>query len=324
LTPIDAVITWVDGNDPEHLAKRSQFLDPQQTLLADINGDTRFNSVGEIFYCLASILTFAPFFRKIFIVTDQQNPMIDEFLKTHFPAHPTVIEIIDHQEIFEGYEDFLPVFNSIAIETMLFKIKDLSEQFVYFNDDFFIIKEVTPTDFFYQDSPVSSGSYRLTGLDQFLSWIKPLVQGRKKFGYKDSLINAFKFLPYSNTYWYLNHAPTPLLRSVLQHFYEKQPQALIHNISHKFRNHQQFNPQSLFYQSLISQEKNFYPSKKSTLFLRPNRKSKYHLQKKLKELDKDSNLSFCCAESLDQYPRELRTLFYEKLESVLSLPPLIS
>ena len=40
----------------------------------DVGGNCRFQSLGEIRYCVESINIFAPFIRKIFIVTDGQDP----------------------------------------------------------------------------------------------------------------------------------------------------------------------------------------------------------------------------------------------------------
>ena len=66
--PIDAVIAWVDGNDPAHKAKRHRYSKPEEISNDDIGGDIRFTSIGEIKYSVASILRFAPYIRKIFII----------------------------------------------------------------------------------------------------------------------------------------------------------------------------------------------------------------------------------------------------------------
>ena len=50
-------------------------------------------------------------------------------------------------------KEYRPTFNSNAIELSMHKIKNLSEHFVYFNDDTFIIKEVIPEDFFENGLP---------------------------------------------------------------------------------------------------------------------------------------------------------------------------
>ena len=76
ITECDAVIAWVDGNDPKHLFKKAQALKALGLISAlDLNGTkaTRFANNGEIYYCVASILKYAPFVRRIYIVTDAQR-----------------------------------------------------------------------------------------------------------------------------------------------------------------------------------------------------------------------------------------------------------
>ena len=45
-------------------------------------------------------------------------------------------------------EEYLPTFNSAAIELNLHRIEGLSENFVFFNDDMYLIQDVKPDDFF--------------------------------------------------------------------------------------------------------------------------------------------------------------------------------
>jgi len=48
--------------------------------------------------------------------------------------------IVNHKDFIP--EEYLPIFNSNAIELNMHKIKELSENFVYFNDDMFVLKEM--------------------------------------------------------------------------------------------------------------------------------------------------------------------------------------
>ena len=90
-------------------------------------------------YSLRSVEMYAPWIRKIFIVTDNQVP---KWLDTSNPK----IRIVDHKEILP--EVSLPCFNSRLIEHFLYKIPGLSEHFLYANDDMFINRPVTPATFF--------------------------------------------------------------------------------------------------------------------------------------------------------------------------------
>ena len=126
--PIDAVITWVDGSDPRHAASMRKYGKAVSFKEDDVAGATRFASNGEVEWCVASIRKFAPFVRTIYIVTDNQDP--------HIPDGSIPVKIIDHKELFKGYEEFLPVFNSISIESMTWRIPGLAEHYIEFNDDF--------------------------------------------------------------------------------------------------------------------------------------------------------------------------------------------
>ena len=162
---IDAVITWVDGDDPRHKAKRQAFSTPEMVAKENVAGDTRFNNLGEIFYCVASINRFAPWINKIYLVTDEQDPHLEPFLEQHFPEGYIPIEIIDHKTIFRGYEKYLPTFNSISIESMTWRIPGLSDRFVEFNDDLILAAPVTPEDFFTEKGIVcyaTKSNYLLT------------------------------------------------------------------------------------------------------------------------------------------------------------------
>ena len=129
---IDAVITWVDGADPNYQMKYRKYFSGRSNI------KKQFLQSNEITLCIASILKYAPFIRKIFIVTDGQSPNLDEIKDF---ANLDKLKIIDHKEIFYGEEEFLPTFNIRSIDAVLYKINDLSEKFIYFNDDMFLIKK---------------------------------------------------------------------------------------------------------------------------------------------------------------------------------------
>ena len=158
--PIDVVIPWVNGNDSKHKKKINSYFNDKD--IARIPGaySTRFVSVNEIKYSILSILKFASFVRNIFIVTDSQNPIIEKYIKDLFPDRLNSIRIVDHKEIFEGFEQFLPTFNSRTIDRLLWRIKDLSNHYVYLNDDIFLIRNIKPTDWFRSGRPVMRGSWK--------------------------------------------------------------------------------------------------------------------------------------------------------------------
>lgn len=134
--PIDAVYTWVDGDDPEWNAARvaREGADARK----ESAGQARFRSRDELRYSLRSLHLFAPWVRQVFVVTAGQRP---GWLKDD-PR----ITLVDHRDILPA--DALPTFNSQAIETSLHKIAGLAEHFVYVNDDVFLGRPTRPEQFF--------------------------------------------------------------------------------------------------------------------------------------------------------------------------------
>ena len=114
----DIVITWVDGADPAHQARRDHYIGrAAQPLHGNGTNPHRWSCNDELSYCLRSIANHATNVRKIWIVTDDQTPDLSALT----PAMRAKIQIVDHREIFAGYEDVLPTFNSLSIETFLWR-----------------------------------------------------------------------------------------------------------------------------------------------------------------------------------------------------------
>ena len=140
-TPIDLVYLWVDGNDPKWQAKRNAFFGRKvENSSSNFNG--RYVNNDELKYSLRSVERYAPWIRKVFIISDNQKP---KWLDVSNPK----IQIIDHNDILPHKS--LPCFNSNVLEHFLYKIKNLSEHFILSNDDMFLNKTVLSTTFFAKD-----------------------------------------------------------------------------------------------------------------------------------------------------------------------------
>lgn len=139
---VDAVYTWVNQTDPEWQRK---WLDafPESEFDPD-----RFTDNDELKYSLRSINKYAKWINKIYIVSNCSKPA---WLKDN-----PKIEWVFHEEIYPS-EDMLPTFNSHSIECCLHHIDNLSEHFIYFNDDVVLGQPCLKSDFF--DSAGRSISY---------------------------------------------------------------------------------------------------------------------------------------------------------------------
>lgn len=136
---IDIVVTWVDGSDPEWLKERARYSGTSTEL-----SDVRFRDWGLMRYWFRGIEKCAPWVRKIHFVTWGHLP---EWLDTANPK----LHIVKHTDFIPA--EYLPTFNSHTIELNLHRIEGLAEQFIYFNDDMFLIRPVKPTLFFRNGLP---------------------------------------------------------------------------------------------------------------------------------------------------------------------------
>ncbi len=201
--PIDAVYLWVDCNDPVWQASRSAHSDGSgQNLTSDAQVSSRFRSRDELRYSLRSLAMYAPWIRRVHLVTDNQKP---DWLNDEHPE----LRVISHTELFKD-ASCLPTFNSHAIETQLHRIEGLSEHFLYFNDDVFLGRSVQPQNFF-QSNGVSRYFPSTTGIS-----MTPVAEDdlASHVGAKNNraLLAEHFGRTLTHTFW---HAPHPLLRSVL-------------------------------------------------------------------------------------------------------------
>ena len=136
---IDLVYLWVDSNDQNWQSERAKWA-KKLDLEGEINiNQCRYIDNQELRYSLRSAEMYAPWINKIFIITNGQIP---KWLNKNHPK----IKIIKHSEIMP--HDYLPTFNSEAIETCIANIPELSEYFLSANDDKFFASKVLPSDFF--------------------------------------------------------------------------------------------------------------------------------------------------------------------------------
>jgi len=135
---IDVVYTWVDGSDPEWRRRRDRARGHVKDVAAG-NGATRFADNGELEYSVKATRHYMKgVLGRIFIVTDGQRP------KWWHPEKDVDVIIIDRHKV-ESY-------NSNVIELFLHEAADdLSDWFLYFNDDVFLNGPVTHDTFFSAD-----------------------------------------------------------------------------------------------------------------------------------------------------------------------------
>ena len=218
---VDAVVTWVDGGDASW---RGAFDRWSERCRSDVGPDgrdpSRYRDNGELRYSLRAIRQYAPWFRRIHVVTAGQTP-------GWFEPHGWV-RLVDHVDIFGPAS--LPTFNSHAIEARLHHIPGLAERFVYFNDDVFLARPQGRADYFTADGRP------IVALDQ-----TPLPDAHSSSGAcvdlgalvaRDLLLSTdLTGVPNQRP----SHGPFALCRSVLLELERRFAPALAATASHRFR-----------------------------------------------------------------------------------------
>lgn len=320
---IDIVLPWVDGNDPAHKAKLAKWGGKSDALnLSDVGGSTRFASIGEIAWCIASINRNAPFVRKIFLVTDGQDPHLEPFLERNFPNGHIPVEIVDHKVIFRGYEQYLPVFNSNSIEAFIWRIPGLSEHFLLMNDDFLIVSPQTPQDFFLPDGTPYCYARKFSTLwGKLLRAMKPKKNGHKNISFKQSMMTAASIVGEGPFFLRLEHTPRPLLKSWYEKYFSEHPEVLITNIKDRFRDLCQYQAQELEYLPLYREGGCVLKAPFPALFYMMPKKGHDYIKKKMAQLKDNDKVVFCCFNSLDQASEEDQKLVMNWIYNRLNIVP---
>lgn len=137
---IDFVITWVDGNDPAWRAEKNRAKGIEE---GDAQ-ESRYRDWETLRYWFRGVEKFAPWVHKVYFVTWGHYP---EWLNINNPK----LKIVRHEDYIPA--EYLPTFSSRTIDMNFHHIKELSQHFVYFNDDMYLVKEVKERDFFRNGLP---------------------------------------------------------------------------------------------------------------------------------------------------------------------------
>ena len=257
---IDFVIPWVDGDDPSWCSEKQKWeaiSKNEMSAANDANSACRYRSDSELLrYWFRGVEKNASWVNKIHFVTCGQKPV---WLNENHPK----LNLVNHEDFIP--HRYLPTFNVNPIEMNFHRIEELSEQFVYFNDDIFLLRPVAPDFFFRDDDPVLDTTLRYTDLVEYSNWSrlvfndyclvnksfnigKSIWENRKKWfnlselGYKRARRNfvcylANKTLPV-NLY---GHVALPHLKSTLREVWERHYEVMDQTCIHKFRSDDQVN-----------------------------------------------------------------------------------
>ncbi len=245
---IDCVILWVDGNDPAWIESKNTYLKEICGTNADVSAQ-RYRDWETLRYLFRGLEKNAPFFRKIFFVTCGQKP---KWLREE---HPKLV-LVNHKDFIPS--KYLPTFSSHAIELNLHRIKGLAENFVYFNDDMFLLQRTYAKDFFDRGRPCDAAVMNAFAAEMVeerelllasvvdnavinAHFRKPDVLKRHFFEfftpvYGSDVLRNICLLPWKHFTGFVNyHKPYSLKKKYFKELWEKEPAIMDSTCCHKFR-----------------------------------------------------------------------------------------
>lgn len=155
---IDFVVPWVDGGDPVWLEeKRKHLLASGCDQWVEDSGEERYRDWGLLRYFFRGVAKNAPWVNSVYLVTCGHLP---DWLN----VENSRLRCVKHEDYIP--EEWLPTFNSNAIELNLHRIQSLSEHFVLFNDDLLILDQVQEEDFFHKGLPCATAVLNAEGLSR--------------------------------------------------------------------------------------------------------------------------------------------------------------
>ncbi len=242
---IDFVISWVDGGVKAWRQEKDRY----SAAGGSDDASERYRDWNNLKYWFRGVEKFAPWVAKIHFITWGHLP--DWLDAAHDKLH-----IVRHEDYIP--QEYLPTYNSHTIEWNMHRIEGLAEQFVYFNDDFFLINAVKPEDFFRQGrpcdmlafqpvvanpaNPVMSHIYlnnSLTLSKYFHKRENVKKQPGKYFKVGYPLLyfcyNLLEILFPQYTGFYTVHGPSPFLKETYRMLWAKEGELLDATCRHRFR-----------------------------------------------------------------------------------------
>jgi len=248
--PIDILISWVDGNDPDWLAEKAKY-SPKEVITDD--RALRYRDWDNLQYLFRGIEKFAPWVNNVFFVTWGHLP---KWLNTDAPK----LRIVNNHDYIPS--EYNPTFSSHTKEINFHRIKGLSEHFVYFNDDMFLLRQTRREDFFKNGKPCDCAiltahshneaepymffQYRATGIMNKYFNNKEVIRKNRggwyslKYGkmlFRSWVLSGF---PRFTGVWQ-QHLPFTLLKSTMEELWEKEYESFHQTCLNRFRSMSDYN-----------------------------------------------------------------------------------
>lgn len=250
--PIDIVIPWVDSSDICWQQEKNEYA-KRCGMDINANSSVRYESWDNLHLVFRGIERFMPWVHNVFLVTCGQIP---GFLNTDHPK----LKLVKHEDYIP--REYLPTFNSNTIEMNYFRIDELSENFILFNDDIFPMTSIQE-DYYFRDGeacdeavespvmPVDVGQIteyscmvkinNLLFINRHFHKREVQKKNREKWFYDGygELLQRTQGLSYWDNFvgFHDRHMPVALKKSVMQHLWELEPARLALASANHFRSY---------------------------------------------------------------------------------------
>lgn len=239
---MDAVITYVNGMEPTWRLQYNLHVGGNALRI------NKFTDYGTLKYVLRGISEHMKFIDRVFLIVSSPEQVPDY-------VNDNVI-IVTHDMFVP--QQFLPTFNGNTLETFLWNIPDLSEEFIYFNDDMIPVNYMEKEDFFENGIPClffnknKTNSYGFNNLLLFGSfWASKVCNSSEKC----------EFL-------WTQHIMTPFLKSKYSEAYNLLDEDVINSTTTQLREDSQIT--QYYFSDVLFFQNNFIEKKLPYKYLKTN------------------------------------------------------
>lgn len=211
---MDAVITYVDGCDPLWQKDYAEYVGG--SILAK-----RFRDWGTLKFVFRGIQMHMPYIEKVHLVVARES-QVPEWVDREN------VHVVFHSDFIPA--EYLPTFNCNTLEMYLHRIPGLAEQYIYFNDDLFPLRDIAPDTFFRDGKVVVHHTRHILALNLFKKLIRK----------SDSLAKKLAGVAGSPVFVRPQHTCSAMLRSNCEEVFSKGRKEILDSLS-RTRNEHNFN-----------------------------------------------------------------------------------
>jgi len=277
---MDIVYTYVNTNNEIWRQSRTETYElyyNEKINNIDSNKDIRYTDNNEFLYSLRSLDKFLKMpIRNVYVIVSNRH-QIPKWLNTNN------IIVVTHSEIIPI--EYLPTFNSQVIELFIHKIPNLSNEFLYFNDDMLLGKEITYDHLYMNGKPVFyiCNDYSKTGQATV-----------KENGYKSAWKNCNKILDEKygkEPRFKLYHTPIFVIKELYEQAIQECEQYVKSTLNSRFRSIRDINVVCSYYPYYCHYNNKGYLVKEHCINIFEDDSTK--LSKKFDEIKQGKALFFC-------------------------------